>query len=107
MAWWGRSTQLATIEKLIRQVVKNQGETIMILEDVKKAADDLHADAISMHDEVMVAIDHITKSVSLDDNPDLKAHLESLKASHAAFVDNLKALKDKVDSVVASGGPAA
>lgn len=76
-----------------------------ILDELKTAVDDIAADAMEAHDEVLVAIEHIMRETDLEANPELKAAVESLHTSHASFVDSLKTLKDKVDEVTASGGP--
>ncbi len=78
-----------------------------ILNDLKVAVDDIAADATEVHDEILVAIEHIMKSVDLESNPELKAAVESMRDSHASFADSLKTLKDKVDEVMSSGGPTA
>lgn len=77
-----------------------------ILNDLKTAVADIAADAMEAHDEVLVAIDHIMKDVDLENHPDLVAAVESLRDSHASFSASIKTLKDKVDEVMASGGPA-
>ena len=106
MTWWWRNKHLTQIESLLREAIKNQGDILMILDDLKNAVNEIAADAALAHDEVVLAVEHIAKVVDLEANPELKAALDSLKASHVTFSESLTALKDKVDSVVASGGPA-
>lgn len=77
-----------------------------VLDDLKASVALITADATRSHDEVVAALDHIMKEVPLDSNPDLKAAVDSLKASHSVFTDSLKTLQDKIDTVTASGGPA-
>lgn len=110
MTWWRRvfgDKELVTVECLLRKAIINQEKLMAILDDLKAAVADIATDAVVAHDEVLAAVGHIAKAVDLEANPDLKAALDSLKASHATFVDSLKTLKDKVDAVSASGGPAA
>lgn len=102
---WKKSGQLSTIEALLKTSIINQEKTMAILNELKIAVDDIAADAMEAHDEVLVAIEHIMQDVDLEANPDLKAAIESLRDSHASFTDSLKTLKDKVDEVTASGGP--
>ena len=74
------------------------------MDELKAAVAEVAADALAANDEVMVAIDHIAVAVDLD--PDIMPLVESLKQSHAAFTDTIGKLKDKVDSVLVSGGNA-
>lgn len=107
MTWWifGKSRQLTTIESLLRKAIHNQEGIAKMLEDLKAAVSDIAADAVAMGDEVRVALDHIVKVVDPGENPEVIAAVESLRDSHVKFVDTFKELKDKVDSVLASGGP--
>lgn len=106
MTWrFWRNRQLTTVEALLRTAIGNQEKIMGILSELKLAVDDIAADAMEAHDEVLVAIEHIMKDVDMEANPDLRAAVDSLQASHASFVDSLKTLKDKVDEVTASGGP--
>lgn len=107
MAWWKiwNNRQLRAVEALLKIAIHNQEIIMSILNDLKLAVDDVAADAMEAHDEVLVAIEHIMRDVDIESNPDLKQALESLHASHTSFVDSIKTLKDKVDEVTASGGP--
>lgn len=96
--------QLLAVEALLKKAISNQEKLMAILSDLKVAVADIASDAMTAHDEVLAALDHILKEVDIEANPDLKAALDSLHASHEVFVDSLKTLKDKVDSVSASGG---
>jgi uncharacterized protein YpuA (DUF1002 family) len=96
--------QLSTIEELMKKAISNQERLMHIMDEVKAAVADVAADALKMHDEIMVAIDHIIKEVDLDSNPDLKDAVVSLRDTHATLTDSLTKLKDKVDEVLASGG---
>ena len=99
-----RVDHLKNIEALLKKAVANQEKHMTALNDLKTAVADIAADAANAHDEVTVALDHILKDVNLDDNPDLKAAVESLHGSHDSLTESLKELKDKVDAVLASGG---
>lgn len=109
MDWWifGKSRQLRTIESLLKKAVHNQEGIAKMLEDLKDAVSAIAADAMSMGEEVKVALDHIVKVVNPEDNPEIANAVASLRDSHEKFTATFKELKDKVDSVLASGGPAA
>lgn len=108
MTWWKlwKNRQLSSIEALLKRAIKNQEGLMAILDDLRTAVADIAADAMEAHDEVLVAIEHIMREVDLEGNPVLKEAVESLRDSHASFSNSIKMLKDKVDEVMASGGPA-
>lgn len=101
MTFWRRWTE-TNIEKLLRLNLEKLEKIMSAIEDLKNAAADIAADAVAAHDEIVVALDHIVKMV--DNDPAILAVVDSLKESHASMVDSVKLLKDKVDSVLASGG---
>lgn len=74
------------------------------IDELKDAAAKIAEDASAAHDEITIALDHIVKVV--DHDPEIMEVVESLRHSHEVIVDSVKALKDKVDSVMASGGQA-
>ena len=72
------------------------------IEELRTVAIEIAADAAAAHDQVNIALDFIVKKV--DHDPEIMEVVDSLRTSHVTFTESLKALKDKVDSVMASGG---
>lgn len=109
MLMWARrlfgKRHLLEVESLLKRAVANQEKIMSVLDELKMAIADVAKDAASMKDEVAAALDHILKSVP-DVTPDLQEAVNSVKDIHASLADSFQKLKDKVDSVSASGGDA-
>lgn len=100
-----KDRQLQKVERLLKIAISNQEKMMAILDELKHAVADIAADAMAAHEQVMVAIEHIIKEVDLESNPELHEAVDDLHDAHESFVETIKTLKDRVDEVMASGGP--
>ena len=73
------------------------------LEELKAMATTIADDAAAASQQVTVALDFIMKRV---DDAEVRAVIDSLAHSHAVLTDATRVLKEKVDSVMVSGGDA-